>query len=209
MNFPFARAALPAIAFVVACSGLARAGVIVGPAAIAVAVRDANGKPVAGAQISLNGPTERAAVTDAAGVVTLQAVPLGVYSVRIARTGYEPYDATVRVVTAGAPTALPVQLASSSFANIASVANGVAAATSSALGAGSDPYAAHAVAVAPGTAIVPSALGAGVGVALDGASPDETRVELDGIPIAGGAQGYNALRFRDALPLTGVSIARG
>ena len=189
------------------CSiGVARAEIVLGPAAIAATVRDANGKPVAGARVVATGPTERDGVTGAAGLLMLQALPLGSYAVRVTRSGYEPFDATLRVVTANAPTFLTLRLVSSTFA---SLRDGIAASATTALGEGSDPYAAHAVALAPGALVVPSTRGAGAGIVLDGAAPEESRVERDGIPVAGGAQAFAALRFANALPLTDVSIARG
>jgi hypothetical protein len=193
-------------AMVAGCAVAARAEIVLGPAAIVASVRDADGKPVAGARVTALGPTERDGATGGAGFLTLEALPLGTYAVRVIRNGFEPLDTTVRVVTAAAPTMVAVRLTSSSFA---SLRDGIAVSTAPALGAGGDPFAAHAVAVAPGTQIVASQMGAGAGIAVDGASPDESRVELDGIPIAGGAQGFNALRFRNALPLSDVAVLPG
>jgi hypothetical protein len=193
-------------ALIAGCALPASAAIVLGPAAIRASVHDSSDKPVAGAQITTSGPAERQAVTDRSGVVTFQALPLGLYTMHVTRSGYDPYDAAVRVKTSTAPTVLVMHLTTSTFSSSGS---GIAALTATALGAGSDPFGAHLVALEPGTALVASPLGAGVGVVVDGAPPDESRVEIDGIPIAGGAQGFNALRFRGALPLSDVSIAHG
>lgn len=193
---------------VAGCAAAARADIVLGPAAISATVRDAAGKPVAGARVVAYGAAEREALTGTAGVATLQALPLGSYAVRVTRGGFEPYDVTVRVSSASAPTAVAVRLTTGSLDRAAG-ALGTALATGVPLGAGSDPFAAHALLSAPGTGLVASAAGAGTGIVIDGAAPGESRVELDGIPIAGGAQGYNALRFRNALPLADVAVARG
>jgi len=198
-----------ALALLVASSAAAaRADVVLGPAALAALIRDAAGKPVAGAHVTATGPAERDALTGVGGAVTLQALPLGTYAVHVTRSGYQPLDAVVRLVSASAPTTIVMNLTPQSFAG---VRNDGAAATAAgpALAGGGDPFAAHAVAAAPGAQVVATASGAGSGIALDGATPGESRVELDGIPLAGGSQGFSALRFRDALPLDGVAVERG
>jgi hypothetical protein len=189
-------------------AAVARADVVLGPAALAALVRDASGNPVAGAHVTAVGPAERDATTGVGGAVTLQAMPFGVYAVHVTRSGYQPLDATVRLVSASAPATIVMMLTPQSFTG---VGNDVATLTSfgAPLAGGADPFAAHAVAAAAGAQVVATTSNAGSGIAIDGATPAESRVELDGIPLAGGAQGFSAVRFRDALPLGDVAVERG
>ena len=70
-----------------------------GPGAIAAIVRDAGGKPLAGVHVVASGPAQREADTGKSGYVTLQALPLGTYTLRAVRGGYAPLEQTVAVST--------------------------------------------------------------------------------------------------------------
>ena len=92
----FTRRAVTATAVVLAIvASRVDAQVVLGPGAIVSSVRDASGKPVAGALVVAEGPTTRQAVTSAAGIVTLLGLPLGKYVVSVSRSGYESTTASV------------------------------------------------------------------------------------------------------------------
>ena len=175
-----------------------------GPGAIAAVVRDAGGRPVQGVLVIAAGPAMRRSITGSAGIATLQALPVGTYDVRVTRAGYEPFGRQVKIVRGGVvPTILDVRFALASFADVRDVASALAA---PALGSAGDPLVAHALAAVAGVDIVPLPRGAGSAPSLAGTSGGQTRVELDGIPIAGGPSGFAALRFRDALPLEDIEV---
>ncbi len=177
---------------------------MLGPGAIAAVVRDAGGRPVQGVLVVAAGPTLRRSITGSAGIATLQALPVGSYEVRVTRAGYEPFGRLVKIARGGlVPTILDVRIALASFADVRDVASALA---TPALGAGGDPLVAHALTAVTGVAIVPVPRGAGSALSLAGTGGGQTRVELDGIPIAGGSSGFAALRFRNALALEDIEV---
>jgi hypothetical protein len=166
-------------------------------------VHDAAGKPIAGALIVADGPTERQATTSRAGIVTLNALPLGTYGLRVTRSGYEPTGASVRLGSRGeGPKFVSVRLVDASFSDLRETTNVVPA------GNGADPYVAHALTQVPSVALVRGDGGL-TAISLAGTGPDESQVELDGIPIPTGAAGLAAVRFRDALTLDRIEVAAG
>lgn len=176
---------------------------MLGPGIIVASVHDAAGKPIAGALIVADGPTERQATTSQAGIVTLNALPLGTYGLRVTRSGYEPTAASVRLGSRGeGPKFVSVRLVVTSFADIRETAAVVPA------GNGADPIVAHALTGLPAVSIV-AGDNAQAGLSLAGTSPDESRAELDGIPIPGGSAGLAAVRFRNALSLDRIEVAEG
>jgi hypothetical protein len=74
-------------------------------------------------------------------------------------------------------------------------------------GGGNAPYVAQALTQAPAPNVVPDYLRAAA--TLEGTQPGETRVELDGIPIAGGPASAAALQFRNALQLDHIEFVQG
>ena len=150
----------------------------------------------------LDGPTERQVKTDRTGIVTLNALPLGTYGLRVTRSGYQPTVATVRLGR-GAPQFVSLRLDDVSFSELRRPASVVET------GKTADPIAAHAFTQIPASEVVSGTVGIAAGVSLEGTSPDESLVELDGIPIAGGSSGPAALRFRNALALDRIAVAEG
>jgi hypothetical protein len=196
-----------AIVFLAIVMSRASAGVDLGPGAIVSTVRDAQQRPVAGALVVADGPTTRQAFTGSAGVVTLLGLPLGKYVVRVIRSGYAPVSTTVAVGrNAQSIRVVPLSITPATFANL----NGASTQPAPAgLDAGNDPYVAAALTTALAADVVPAYLDRGVAATLEGTQPGETRIELDGIPIAGGAGGVAALRFRNALQLDRIDLVEG
>jgi len=178
-----------------------------GPGAIAAVVRDAKGKPLAGAHVAASGPATREADTGPTGYVALQALPLGTYTLRVERGGYDPLERTVVVsssVTAGWKV-LALKLVPLSFSTLRAPP-GSTILTQSVVN--NDPNVAHQLGTVPGVTLVPSVSPLFGGVSLDGTDPQDARFALDGIPLAGGGS-QAALRTRNALALAAVAVAPG
>ena len=178
-----------------------------GPGIISAFVRDPAGHPIAGALVVADGPTYRAATTTIAGIVTLIGLPIGKYDVRVTRAGYAPYTKQIAVSSDPGQSVLRVSVVRSSLAlgqQIGSTIDSVS------LGNDVDTLAGHVVETTQGAQLAPvRGLHDGVAPTLLGTSADETRVELDGIPIAGGSTSYAALRFRNTIGLDGIAFEEG
>lgn len=175
-----------------------------GPGAIVARVRDAAGHALAGAFVEAVGAETRAATTNAAGLAALVALPTGLYDVSISLAGYTTFTGRVAIKSAGSTAVIAPALQSASFANLGSAA-GVR--TLPQLGADLDPFVAHALGADRAVSVTAGPLGPAA--TIDGTLPYESRVELDGIPLAGGADSPAAVRFRDALGLAGIDVAAG
>jgi len=185
------------------CTRNAPAQLALGPGIIVASVHDVAGNPISGALIVADGPTERQATTSQAGIVTLNALPLGTYGLRITRSGYEPTGASVRLGSrAEGPRFVSVRLVDTSFSDLRETTAVVPAGTTG------DPYVAHALSELPSVAVVRGDGGLAA-ISLAGTGPDESQVELDGIPIPAGVAGLAAVRFRDALALDRIEVAEG
>jgi hypothetical protein len=200
----FALAFSCAAALLAGAATAARAQVMLGSGAIVARVRDTNGKPLPGVFVRAVGPTTREATTNAAGLAVMSALPPGAYDVSLSRTGYAAYDTRVAVANAAAaPQVVAPQMQVASFANLGN-STGV---TSVGIGSGvaTSPFVSHAFEKQQSIDVVSS--GGLPGISLDGTLPYESRVELDGIPLAGGSTSLAAVRFRDNAGLAGISIA--
>ncbi|GAC1557297.1 MAG: hypothetical protein NVS3B17_05730 [Vulcanimicrobiaceae bacterium] len=200
------RVAALAIPLVAEFGSAASAEPTLGPGAIGATIRDANDRAIVGASVVADGPIAREAVTAAGGVVTLDALPLGSYVLRVVRAGFAPY---AKRVTLGGSAAgivvVDVRLVPDSFSSIASVAS---PARTLALADDVDPLAAHAIERSVDANVVAGPRG-DVAIALAGTSARQSRVEIDGIPVAGGARSAAALRARSGLGYASVEVARG
>ncbi len=198
---------LAAAGFVAIATSPAAASVDVGPGAIVSTVRDANGKPVAGALVVADGPTVRQATTSVAGVVTLLGLPLGTYAVRVVRSGYTPTSTTVSV--GGASPAIQTVRMALTPATFANLSGATAQQAPAGLNGGSAPNLAPALSSSLQANVVAAPGGRGAAATLEGTQPGETRIELDGIPIAGGPAGPAMLAARSALQLDRVEFVEG
>jgi hypothetical protein len=198
---------LATAAFLGSAGSLALAQLSTGPGAIVSTVRDASGRPVAGALVVAEGPTTREAVTSSIGVVTLLGLPAGTYVVRVTRSGFAPSGTSVSVgAKADGIKVVRLRLSPAAFANLSGAASIPVAAG---LDAGNAPSVAEGLTASLATNLAPTYLGKGIGATLEGTQPGETRAELDGIPIAGIAPGPAALRYSNALQLDGVELVEG
>jgi len=206
MMAALAMAAL--VAALVLPAAPAGAQISVGPGSLTASVRDPDGRPVPGALVVIDGPTTRQATTGIAGIVALSALPLGTYSISVTRSGYEPATTSVVVRAAASATqnVVSVSLAAATFANLRAPANAVLAGT---LDGGNDPFVPQALTATPGVEVLPVGTSGAVGASLLGTAPAESRVELDGIPLAGGPAALTALGMRSALSLASVGVAEG
>ena len=199
---PIAAAVLGTVLACATAVAAACAAVPVGPGVLAASVRDADDRPVAGALVVADGPTQREATTGAAGVVTLQALPVGTYAVRVTRSGFEPLGTTVRVAaTREGLHVVSLRLATATFADLRDAASVAAVA---ALDGGEDPFVAQALEAASQVNLVPGAGRTTLVPVILGTGPGETRSELDGIPFAGGGPALGLLRLLNALDFVEV-----
>jgi hypothetical protein len=176
-----------------------------GSGALVARVQDSQGRPLAGALVTVDGRVSRQATTNLAGLATLVGLPAGKYDVSVSLAGYAQYDTSVAVTSVtSAPKVVATELAPASFAGLGS---GSAVTALPQLGANIDPFVAHPLTDEAFTNVVAGAGGAGV--SLDGTAPNESRVELDGIPLAGGAASPATVRFRDLIGLSGIEVAEG
>ena len=201
--------ALRAIAFVAFCScaPLCVSASDLGPGVIAAIVRDSSGKPVPGMLVVAQGPTRRQATTTVAGIVTLVALPIGTYDVRVSRAGFATATRRVDVSSDPQSSALSIAVTRTSLAQ----SQGIASAIES-VSLADDPSALVGNAIATTQEAQLTAVRgtlSGAAPTLLGTDANETRVELDGIPIAGGATSFAALRFRSAVGLNSIAFERG
>src|SRR5271165_1731111 len=81
---------------------------------IVIVVVDANDKkPILNARTILVGPTTASSLTTAAGIIRYTDVPVGIYRVRVVRSGFEPGVSSEFDVLAGRSVTVRVELASS------------------------------------------------------------------------------------------------
>jgi hypothetical protein len=193
-----------AVGLLAAGGTMAHAQVMLGSGAIVARVRDANGKPLPGVFVRAVGPTTREATTNAAGLAVMSALPPGAYDVSLSRTGYAAYDTRVAVANAAAaPQVVAPQMQVASFANLGNAAD--VTSVGAGPGVATSPFVSHAYEKQQSIDVVASD---GLpGISLDGTLPYESRVELDGIPLAGGSTSLAAVRFRDNTGLAGIDIA--
>ncbi len=172
----------------------------IGPGVLAARVRDAAGKPVAGAEIVVAGPADRRVETTDGGLAIFQALPLGTYDVRVTSRGYRPAETSVAVrAAAGGVQLLELRV----VANAGNAANVYAIARDEQ--PADDPYLSHALVSAPEVDVVADReLGGRAAVSSTRAL--DARIDLDGIPLPDVAAASSALRIRSALGTDAVDV---
>ena len=176
----------------------------IGPGAIAAVVRDASGKPIVDALVVADGPTTRSATTGAAGIATLQALPVGTYDVRVSRSGFAPLERMITIAAAGsAPTFMDLRVVATDLA----AADDAASSAQSAGSPADDPYAAHTLAATPEVDVVNGETSSAS--IVDGTTSNDSRSEIDGVPLAASAVHGAALTPPSALAFVHVDVAPG
>ncbi len=192
------RMLAPVAAAALGCclGGVASAYDALGPGAIIASVRDRDGRPLFGAFVTALGPAERHATTSNAGIVTLAALPLGTYRVRVVRAGYETTDAAITLTAARGFGSLVVRLARSDQGTAPLSLSGAPLVRNI---IGTDPSLDHVLVGLPNVDLPGGAYAT---------APYETKVTLDGIPLGGPSSGAAALR-PDALTLSAIGLVSG
>ena len=173
----------------------------VGPGAFAAIVRDAAGKPVADALVVADGPTRRSVTTGVTGIATLMALPRGTYVLSVTRAGYRTVLQSL-TIGPGADTIrnLSLRLAAENLAGAADGQSTISPATAVA----DEPYAAPFVVTDLDASIVPDRTARPTVLLLE-TSPNDSRFELDGIPLPS-APGGGSQFARDALATTAIDV---
>lgn len=178
-----------------------------GTGLISAVVRDASGHPVSGVLVVAQGPATRSATTTRAGIVTLLGLPVGAYDVRVSAPGYIFMSRYMEVSSDPRLDILNLSVTKTSLGQSLGVASAV---QSISLGSEVQAQVSTVIATTHGASIMPApGVGGGAAPTLLGTSAYETRVELDGIPVAGGPASFAALRFRNALSLDAIDVAEG
>ncbi len=84
-------------------------------------VRDADGRPIAGAAVRLSGPAGFGSTTDAAGAFRFATVPAGEYTLAVTKSGYATFVSIVDAFIGRAAT-VSVTLQNSSFSSLRTIA---------------------------------------------------------------------------------------
>jgi hypothetical protein len=134
-------------------------------------------------------------------------LPPGAYDVRVSAPGYSFTSRYIDVSTDPRLDILNLSVTKTSLGESLGVASALQTIS---LGSEVQTQASNAIATTHGASIMPApGVGGGAAPTLLGTSSYETRVELDGIPIAGGPASFAALRFRNALGLASIDFDAG
>lgn len=87
------------------------------------AVRDADGRPLAGAEVTLSGVVRLSKVTDNAGDFTFSDVPTGLYTIQISKPGFETYRNDNVAAFIGETVTVNATLAAASFSSLKTIAS--------------------------------------------------------------------------------------
>ncbi len=196
-------------------------------AAISGVIRDASGRALAGARVSLEGATPSSTTTAADGSFAIGHLQAGTYLVTVARTGYVPFSTTVDAVeNGGAP--LEIALGEASQSTLRTIGTVVHASSATSLNTSPAATAtltqqqyvdraqnqvSNLLEELPGVELTRAssggAPGANTNVALRGADPSETQVLIDGHPITGGPAGTYLIQFLNPKVLGSVEVDKG
>jgi outer membrane receptor protein involved in Fe transport len=232
--------ALAVLAFLFAACGV-RVPADAAPAAVGTAgtiagtVLDAQGNPIAGAQVILAGSTARAATSDGHGAFSFAAVVPGLYSVTVTRAGLTAVTLDDVAVAAAQTVTLSVRMQPASFSSLQSIGHVIASRAGSSI----NTSAAAITTVTPGTVIdqgqtqvsrivdeLPGIIASPVSfngnsgwntadpwIAVEpqirGALPYETATLIDGHPVQVGASGSYNISFLSAYLLQDVEVVKG
>jgi hypothetical protein len=181
------------------------------------------------ATVTIIGPATRTVQTAKDGRFTILDLPDGLYSVSIARAGYQAVRGTTVTIVSGLPQTIAVTLAADSLNSLRTIgsvtANG--GRSSSALNTSASAevtltsqnymdrgqtQVADLLEEQPGieiTRVDSGALGSNTDIAIRGANPYETQVLIDGHPVNGGRFGSYLIQFLNPLILSDIEVDKG
>jgi outer membrane receptor protein involved in Fe transport len=197
-----------------------------GPAIVGT-VRSERG-PIAGATVSLTGPTKLQAATTASGAFAFVAIPAGTYRLSVSAGGYDPVKDTIVTTDARTPQTLSVVLTEASLGSLRVIGSTVTAGRSTTInrsGAAQstltsqdfldrgDAQVQNLLEELPGVELTRAssggAPGANTNVAVRGASTYETQTLIDGHPITGGRFSTLLIQFLNPLVLGSIEVDKG
>src|SRR5579884_861245 len=191
-------------------------------------VRDTGGAPVAGAQVSANGPKLLVTQTDSAGNFSMSAIP-GIYALTITKPGFQPAQAESLTVLSGQTNTVTVTLQAVTLTTLKTVASVISRAgqfnaspasvnvvSSQTFVAQAQPQVMEILNQTPG--IVASHPAGSSNGAVPGSTtfPDirgsfsfKTASLIDGHPISVGSFGNYVTTFLNSFVLGGVEVVKG
>jgi len=170
---------------------------------ISGSVRSTTGTPVAGATVTVKGPAEATATTDAAGGFTLVIAP-GIYSLAVSKGGYQGASLGEIVVAAGQSAPVSISLAEIDLSTLRTIGSVTSGSRSTAINAGAatetfvsaqqfanlaNPEINDVLQRIPDVVIQKMGTQADTSIVVGGLQPYETQVLIDGHPVALGQYG--------------------
>jgi hypothetical protein len=195
--------------------------------ALSGVVRDAAGRPLPGATLSLEGPIALQATSDVRGAFTLTDLPPGLYTLSAAKPGYADAGPSAVTILAGVRGQLSIALGAASLREVgrvrAATEGGPAPSPASIAQIPARTFADQSqfqverildqtpgvVILHPGSRSDGAAPGSMTYPSVRGALAFETATTIDGHPILEGAFGDYATTFLNANVLSGVAIDKG
>ncbi len=192
------------------------------PATLSGTVETSSGAPVAGAQISVNGPGRAQTASDASGHFTLSLIA-GIYRVDVNKGGFVPSSIDEVVLARGAAQTLSVVLTQADLTTLRTIGrvsvsrrnsiNSGAASTNyvdtDMLRNAAYPQISQIVQNIPGAAIQRGSSNPNVEISLAGSQPYETQTLIDGHPIATGRVGTFYAQFLNQYTISGIETQLG
>jgi len=194
---------------------------------IAGTVHAADGSPVAGATVTVAGPTTRTVTTGADGTYSVPGLPAGQYQLVVARGGFATAQDIVVTVVAGT-SPLDVTLQPASLTTLQRIGNigttsratrlntspsAVIVVNSSTLQDRGQLQVQNTLEELPGVELQRfssgGAPGANTNLAIRGADSYETQTLIDGHPVNGGSFGSFLIQFLNPLLLDDIEIGKG
>lgn len=193
-------------------------------------VADESGAPIAGAEVTLKGPTVKTTTSDTAGAFAFSAVTPGVYVLSVTKAGYTTAVQNDVVLLGGQATSLAVRMGATTFSSLRTIAsvraNGRGALNSAAASVNvvttqtfedqAQPQVTRVLSQVPGLQISfpsNSANAAAPGSItipnIRGATSYETASLIDGHPISVGQYGDNVTTFLNTFMFSNVEVIKG
>ena len=196
-------------------------------AIVAGVVNDDAGKPVAGARVTLSGPTAASADTRIDGTFSFANAAAGTYLITVSKPGFATINTTVRA-SADTPVQTTVSLARDTQSSLREIGRTVTARSSTSLNKSAaaidtidtqtyfrrgQGQVSNLLEELPGVELQRFSSGGGPGAntvaAVRGSDPAETQTLIDGHPVSGGPQGSYLIQFLNPLLLSDIEVSKG